>query len=182
MQQKIKKMELFKELISRLFSTNQNAENQSKESATTECATAVEYVDLGLPSGTLWAKTNYGASSPELFGKECTMSDLPEGLPTYEQAAELIEHCTFSQVMFVDFSRGWKLTGPNGQALFFRVKPNNEVYMDTDSTTLWCQPTDRYTPIMVFSENNITIGAVFDKTITSQLRQVKYKLPNDFKK
>ena len=27
-----------------------------------------EYVDLGLPSGTLWAKTNVGASSPEDYG------------------------------------------------------------------------------------------------------------------
>ena len=27
-----------------------------------------EYVDLGLPSGTLWAKTNIGASSPEEYG------------------------------------------------------------------------------------------------------------------
>ena len=27
-----------------------------------------EYVDLGLPSGTLWAATNIGASSPEGYG------------------------------------------------------------------------------------------------------------------
>ena len=27
-----------------------------------------EYVDLGLPSGTLWAKTNVGASTPEEYG------------------------------------------------------------------------------------------------------------------
>ena len=27
-----------------------------------------EYVDLGLPSGTLWATCNVGANSPEAFG------------------------------------------------------------------------------------------------------------------
>ena len=27
-----------------------------------------EYVDLGLPSGTLWATCNVGASSPEEYG------------------------------------------------------------------------------------------------------------------
>ena len=27
-----------------------------------------EYVDLGLPSGTLWATTNIGATSPEDYG------------------------------------------------------------------------------------------------------------------
>ena len=27
-----------------------------------------EYVDLGLPSGTLWAKCNVGASAPEGYG------------------------------------------------------------------------------------------------------------------
>ena len=30
--------------------------------------TEYEYVDLGLPSGTLWATCNVGASSPEEFG------------------------------------------------------------------------------------------------------------------
>jgi len=29
---------------------------------------ADEYVDLGLPSGTLWATCNIGASAPEGFG------------------------------------------------------------------------------------------------------------------
>ncbi|MBR1788796.1 MAG: Ig-like domain-containing protein, partial [Bacteroidaceae bacterium] len=35
---------------------------------TAAAATAHEYVDLGLPSGTLWATCNIGASSPEDYG------------------------------------------------------------------------------------------------------------------
>ena len=152
--------------LNRVFNREHKTEN-------IEPTPTVEYVDLGLPSGTLWAKTNYGSASPEQFGKECTVEELPEGLPTYEQAYELIEKCEFSPIMFVDFSKGWRVTGPNGNSLFFRVKLNNEAYLDTDSTTLWCQSGDTYTPIMVFSESNITIGMAIDKSISSQLRQVK---------
>ncbi|MBR5053872.1 MAG: hypothetical protein IKW91_11695, partial [Bacteroidaceae bacterium] len=32
------------------------------------CADSHEYVDLGLPSGTLWATCNIGAESPEDYG------------------------------------------------------------------------------------------------------------------
>ena len=56
----------------------------------------VEYVDLGLPSGNLWAKCNLGASSPEAYGdyyawgevepkQECTKSNhkwYKEGAPS----------------------------------------------------------------------------------------------------
>lgn len=154
------------EFLKRIFKREHKTEN-------IELTPTVEYIDLGLPSGTLWAKTNYGSVSPEQFGKECTVEELPDGLPTYEQAYELIEKCKFSPIMFIDFSKGWRVTGPNGKSLFFRAKPNNEAYMDTDSTTIWCQPAEGYTPIMVFSETNITIGMVFDHSITSQLRQVK---------
>lgn len=147
--------------------------NREHKTGNIESIPIVEYVDLGLPSGTLWAKTNYGSASPEQFGKECTVGEFPEGLPTYEQAYELIEKCEFRSIMFIDFSKGWRVTGPNGNSLFFRVKPNNEAYLDTDSTTLWCQSGNGYTPIMVFSESNITIGMIIDKSISSQLRQVK---------
>ncbi|MBR1789090.1 MAG: Ig-like domain-containing protein, partial [Bacteroidaceae bacterium] len=39
-----------------------------KVTVTAAAATAHEYVDLGLPSGTLWATTNLGAASPEDYG------------------------------------------------------------------------------------------------------------------
>ena len=36
--------------------------------ASTNMIAGHEYVDLGLPSGTLWATCNVGANSPEEFG------------------------------------------------------------------------------------------------------------------
>ena len=38
-----------------------------------------EYVDLGLPSGTLWATCNIGANAPEEYGEywSCTIYDCP---------------------------------------------------------------------------------------------------------
>jgi len=40
----------------------------NKEKETVNVKLGHEYVDLGLPSGTLWAKCNIGANSPEDFG------------------------------------------------------------------------------------------------------------------
>ena len=50
-----------------------------------------EYVDLGLPSGTLWATCNVGASVPECFGNHYAWGELEEkevyGLNTYNHGA-----------------------------------------------------------------------------------------------
>ena len=66
-----------------------------------------EYVDLGLPSGTMWATVNVGASSPTDKGNDyyCSSSsndnikfvhDWGKGwvLPTYSQVEELYSNCT----------------------------------------------------------------------------------------
>jgi len=49
--------------------TSQSSSNQTAPQRTaTNKINGHEYVDLGLPSGTLWAKCNVGASSPEEYG------------------------------------------------------------------------------------------------------------------
>lgn len=57
-----------------------------------------EYVDLGLPSGTLWATMNVGASSPTDCGTEYSDTSFGWGdywvLPTEEQWNELVSNCT----------------------------------------------------------------------------------------
>ena len=50
-------------------STNNTQDNSSEESSDQNTNTSKhEYVDLGLPSGTLWATTNVGADKPEEYG------------------------------------------------------------------------------------------------------------------
>ena len=51
--------------------TTKNNDNgsETKKSETVNIVDGHEYVDLGLPSGTLWATCNVGANKPESFGE-----------------------------------------------------------------------------------------------------------------
>lgn len=76
--------------------------------------TKIEYVDLGLPSGTLWAvdyvmiegKRSY---LPYIKAKEMA-------IPTEEQWNELVENCQWS----IDSYKGIKFIGVNGNIIKFR--------------------------------------------------------------
>ena len=105
------------------------------------------YVELGLPSRTLWAVCNLGAANPGQFGsyfewgspnpgvkqynnKTCFMPMLDAQhdaasvnwggswrIPTKEAYAELAKFCTW-EIAKCDQIIGYKVTGPNGNSLF----------------------------------------------------------------
>ena len=66
------------------------------------------YVDLGLPSGTLW-KERFEPGSFDYLGAKDRFGD---ELPTVEQARELVNNCTATITNY-----GCVLTGPNGNTL-----------------------------------------------------------------
>ena len=71
------------------------------------------YVDLGLPSNTLWAEKNEGYDT-KLYYRD----DVCYGcLPTKEQFEELINQCTWKW-MDKNGVFGYKITGPNGNSIF----------------------------------------------------------------
>lgn len=90
-----------------------------------------EYVDLGLPSGTLWSK-NYEKEDDEL---KCLPYDIAQtyNIPTRKQWDELFEHCMFNIKCVVVWDnsvvphRGEDsldeviVTGPNGNSIHFPV-------------------------------------------------------------
>lgn len=85
-----------------------------------------EYVDLGLPSGRLWATTNYGASSPSGYGSylewwECNNVSASWGsnwrTPSRTEASELVNSCSWSWGSKNGVS-GYTVTGPNGNSIF----------------------------------------------------------------
>jgi len=114
-----------------------------------------EYVDLGLPSGTLWATCNVGTNSPEDYGdyfawgettpdRNYTKRDLPdfEKVPSNFDAAtvvwgeswrmpskgdfeELIRCCSWTWVV-QNGKNGYKVTGPNGNSIFMPAGGFNE--------------------------------------------------------
>ena len=62
-----------------------NLEAQAAQSSGNGTANGHEYVDLGLPSGTLWATCNVGASKPEGYGSYFAWGETkPQSSNTYD--------------------------------------------------------------------------------------------------
>ena len=57
-----------------------------------ETSGEVEFVNLGLPSGTLWTRNQAGSAESNIMEN---VEESEFSLPTYDQAAKLIEECDF---------------------------------------------------------------------------------------
>ena len=76
------------------------------------------WVDLGLPSGTLWATCNVGANSPEEYGGYYTFEEAQAyNSPSLDQIKELLDNCS-SVWTSQNGVNGLKFTGPNGGTIF----------------------------------------------------------------
>ena len=69
------------------------------------------YVDLGLPSGTLWKNANEGGDYARYTYNEA-VSRFGNKLPTKQQLEELKSKCTWTWT-----GSGYKVTGPNGNSI-----------------------------------------------------------------
>lgn len=86
-----------------------------------------EYVDLGLPSGTLWKDANEGGDYARYTYDEAVRR-FGSKLPTKEQLHELRNKCTWKLT-----GSGYCVTGPNGKSIFlpaagFRSDIDGNVY------------------------------------------------------
>lgn len=107
--------------------------------------TKAKAVDLGLPSGTLWADRNVGAEAPDAYGGLFRYGNRGKGngegtpkveniigtrydvaraqmgdhwcLPSSAQLEELLKYCAFDYVTFKKVP-GYIVTGPNGNEIF----------------------------------------------------------------
>ena len=70
------------------------------------------FVDLGLPSGTRWAKKNEGGDEA-FYTYDVAISKFGDNLPTRQQYDELIEQCTWTWT-----GKGYKVVGPNGNSIY----------------------------------------------------------------
>ena len=86
-----------------------------------------EYVDLGLPSGKLWAKTNYGASAEGDYGiyVDWPARNIVQNVwgeewstPTQNDIVELANYCSFSWGYNSSSVYGCSVTGTNGNSIF----------------------------------------------------------------
>ena len=73
-----------------------------------------QYVDLGLPSGTLWCDRNVGANTPEEYGDYLNFSKACEySIPKKWQLEELIEECEWQWK-----DNGYLVVGSNNNSIF----------------------------------------------------------------
>ncbi len=72
------------------------------------------YVDLGLPSGTLWKKSNQSG----FYTQERAIGKYGDHVPTEEQFLELRNFCNWENVRENGRFKGTMITGANGNTLF----------------------------------------------------------------
>lgn len=82
---------------------------------------SIEWIDLGLPSGTLWAKEDSGTPLP--FNMARNRYSL--SLPSKNHAQELKHHCVRS---WNSHTNRIQFTGPNGNSIYFSCKEKNVSY------------------------------------------------------
>lgn len=76
-----------------------------------------EYIDLGLPSGTLWAKEFEQNGDNVHYLPYCDASTL--SLPTEDQWNELLTICRWEYTCVNTYSRKYDCIGPNGKVITF---------------------------------------------------------------
>lgn len=96
-------------------------------------------MDLGLPSGTIWAECNLGADSAKnlgipFTGEEALKLDYPLWrLPTVAEIEELIDNCKWE---WAEYDKGFLVTSKrNGVTLFLPANGNSFEAMYWSSTT-----------------------------------------------
>lgn len=72
-----------------------------------------DYVDLGLPSGTLWKSKN----EDDLITYDWAMTKYGSNMPTKEQWTELKKNCSWSWT-----GRGYRITGTNGNSIYLQAE------------------------------------------------------------
>lgn len=95
---------------------NQNNEDFYQKVGQNEMANNIEseniveqqYVDLGLPSGTLWKKKN----EKDLYEYQDAVSLFENQIPTKKQWEELMNHCQWQLT-----NNGYRVVGPNGNSI-----------------------------------------------------------------
>ncbi len=90
-----------------------------------------EYIDLGLPSGTLWSKDFEKRDGKVVFLSYVESSKY--NIPTKEQLEELLSYCAWDCVRNDNFITGplrsAKCVGPNGKVIYFPAE--GRVFSDT---------------------------------------------------
>ena len=114
---------------------------QSKESSEAP-KNSEGFVDLGLPSGTLWAEEN----AEGFFTFDDAVAEFGDSLPSARHMAELYECCVWT---WDGERKGYEVTGPNGNAIFlpaagYRSRNSSEVSCIGNEGNYWTRCPDKF--------------------------------------
>ena len=138
----------------------QTRDNTSRKEETESGIDSLEYVDLGLPSKTIWATENIKHENKEAyFTFDEAVKKFDDNLPQKEDWAELFKYCSRK---WDDDRKGYVITGPNGSTIFLPAEgclPNNGVSNPENSGCYWSgspySNSVRYAYLLFFYSNYI---------------------------
>ena len=129
------------------------------------------YVDLGLPSATLWKSQNEGGDDAYYTYQEAK-KQFKDNLPNYSQLLELINLCSWTWT-----GSGYKVVGPNGN--YIELPANGEYhkgepYRKMDIGWYWSSSSDgfNYASALSFDCVEINVGG-YGKWVGGSVRLVK---------
>lgn len=147
----------------RAYAVNEKGRGYSNEMRFTTKNGNGDYVDLGLPSGTLWATCNVGASAPEDFGDYFYFLDdsyMSTTIPSKAQWEELLQYTTHSYTT-LNSVEGLRFIAGNGNSLFLPAATDNYdshfigiYYTRTMTPSVPGCPYDRVPTVFIFSSYN----------------------------
>ena len=172
--------EVLKEAFAKVYSDGyRDGYNDCKEEISVDLyCNETQFVDLGLPSGTLWS-TDYEKEGSEILYLPHYKANVL-GIPTEEQWNELIENCALHYFYEGGIVKGFSCVGPNGNELvFFKTgyiipqKRNeiNDVYFwlmdnegkkkkDQTCADIWSQNGIRYRTFIMFCGYKLPVRLV----------------------
>ena len=116
--------------------------NEFDKKISTKKQEQMQWIDLGLPSGTLWADRN--ADGYHTYDE--AVSKFGDSLPSARQMAELMECC---DIKWDDECKGLSVTGRNGNSIFlpalgYRDKGSQNVYGKGEYGHYWTSFHDHF--------------------------------------
>ena len=126
----------------------------------------INYIDLGLPSKTLWADKNIGAEKPEDYGEYYSFDDAQKyDCPTKEQFKELVEYCNWKWVTYKN-TNGYLVIGKNGNSIFLPAGARGASYSGVGSYGIyWSNTLDSSTcgHLLNFDSDNIYLENICNR-------------------
>ena len=115
------------------------------------------YVDLGLPSGTLWAKMNVKNEKGDdiYISIDQAIKKFGKKLPTLKKWKELFKYCTYK---WNEERKGIDVIGPNGKSIFLPGKHDNGESGIYWTSSIISKGNAHY---VSFSKNQLFIGKSF---------------------